>query len=471
MRLRRLFCLISSVLAVAAASEASAESTSTSPRPNIVLIYADDLGWKDTSHTGSDYYRTPHIDALAREGMTFTQAYAAAAMCAPSRAALLAGQYPARIGFFGAAGMSVPAERQRVRPIMGRWPNPKREVSIAKALRAAGYATGVIGKWQLGTRPGDRPRSRGFGFAHVIDPKAPPAKDAGPKRVDEISRVARSFIERNRERPFFLYVSELAPHTPLEAAGALVAKYQAQKPGEHHRDATLAAVIEHLDVGVGAILEAIAANGLADRTLVIFTSDNGATWRSPQAPLRGTKGSYYEGGIRVPLFVRWPGVVKPGSQSDVPVNQIDLYPTILAAAGVSPPKGWPLDGVSLLSLLDGSGVLPARALFWHAPVYTGQGGPGGRAGPLAGTPVSAIRKGDWKLLLFHDRWALDGGRAGLDDNDAVELYALDAHVDECCSVAEKNTQKRDELLDELLGWIEATGTSLATEPNPKYRPE
>lgn len=438
-------------------------------RPNVVLIYADDLGWRDTGHTGSDYYRTPHIDGLARAGITFTNAYAAAATCAPSRAALLSGRSPAAIGFFGLAGVTLPSARLRVLQATGRPQYPAEDVTLAHALRDAGYRTGMVGKWQLGATPETTPTARGFTFAHVIEPKSPPAPDAGPKRIDEITRVARAFISDNRDHPFFLYVSHLAVHTPVEARPETIAAWRQRPPGRRHRHPRVAAMIEHLDESVGRILAALDEHGLTEDTLVLFTSDNGAARASPQTPLRGSKGSYYEGGIRVPLFARWPAVVEAGRTSDVPVSQIDVFPTVLAVAHAPAPKGKRLDGTSLLPLLRGTGGIDRTALFWHAPVYTGAGGRSHRSGPLPGVPVSVIRKGDWKLLLFHDRWALDGGRDHLETNGAVELFDLGTNLDECCDQSTTRPEKRDELLDDLLRWIDENDAPLASTPNPAYR--
>lgn len=438
-------------------------------RPNFIVIYADDLGWRDTGHTGSDFYRTPHIDGLARAGITFTNAYAAAATCAPSRAALLSGRYPAAIGYYGFAGLTLPVARLRVRPKPGTPEYAADDVTIAHALRDAGYQTGMIGKWQLGKKPRTAPTARGFTFTHVIDPKASPAPDAGPKHIDEITRVAGEFIAKNREHPFFLYVSHLAVHTPVEARPETTEKWRKRPPGKQHRHATFAAMIEALDDSVGAILAALEEHGLTERTLVLFTSDNGGMPSSPQTPLRSFKGSYYEGGIRVPFFARWPAVIAPGRTSDVPINQIDVFPTLLAAAGAPSPAGKSLDGVSLLPILEGRGGIDRPTLFWHAPVYTGAGGRSHRSGPLPGKPVSVIRKGDWKLLLFHDRWSLDGGRDRLDANGAVELYDLSVHLDECCDQSKTRVEKREDLLDDLLQWIEQTGAPIADVPNPAYR--
>jgi len=438
-------------------------------RPNIVLIYADDLGWMDAGYAGSDFYETPRIDGLAREGLVMTSGYAPASMCAPSRAALLAGQYPARVGFYGLAGMALRQDRMRVRPVYGEPSYPSGEETIAEALRDRGYVTGMVGKWQLEKGPETSPTALGFSFVHEVDPKGRARSDASdPKRLNEISREVTRFLEQNKDRPFFLYVSHLAVHTPIQARPATIEKYAAKEPGRHHRYPPYAAMVENLDQSVGRLLDTLGRLGLDRKTLVVLTSDNGAASFSPQAPLRGQKGSFHEGGIRVPMIARWPGRIEAGTNTDVPVSQVDLFPTFLDAAGATASEGKILDGESLLPLFRG-GRPPAReSLYWHAPSYMGAGGRNQEAAPLRSRPVSVVRKGSWKLLLHHEAWALDGGRGAIDENGAVELYDLANDIGEQNDLARTRPDKRDELLDDLLRWIDENEAPLADRPNPRY---
>lgn len=466
--LRTFFVLL--LAAVAGLFPGAASSAGEATPPNIVLIYADDLGWRDTGHGGSDYYETPHLDRLASEGMVFTDGYAPAALCAPSRAAWLAGQTPARTGFYGHAGSILSPSRMRVLPEIGRFGYPAGEPTVAGVLRDAGYVTGVIGKWQLPAIPGTSPSDLGFSFVHRIEPKkgAKPDEAAGPKHIDEIAREAVRFLEENRDRPFFLYVSHLAVHTPREARPEMFEKYAAKERGRLHRDARYAAMVAHLDDSVGVVLAAIDRLGLADRTLVVFTSDNGASLLSSQAPLSGAKGSYLEGGIRVPMVARLPGTIPAGAKTGVPASQIDLFPTFLDLAGVPTPSGKTLDGETLAPLLR-DGTPPSRqALYWHAPGYAGRGGRRSDALPFASRPVSAVRKGDWKLLLHHDRWSLDGGREKIRQNRAVELFDLSTDIGERRDLAGANPEKRDELLADLLAWLESNDARIAGQANPRF---
>jgi arylsulfatase A-like enzyme len=293
--------------------------------------------------------------------------------------------------------------------------------------------------------------------------------------VFSLTRGAIDFIEKNRERPFFVYLAHYAIHTGLQARPASLAKFQAKTPGTQHRHALYAACTYDLDASIGLLLARLDELGLAQDTLVVFTSDNGGTQQSSQEPLRGNKGGYYEGGIREPFIVRWPGVTAPGSRCDVPVINVDLFPTFLAAAGAPVPAGKTLDGESLLPLLRGASTLARRAIFWHFPGYLDKPVIRGRELDVRTgfrtRPVSVINQGGWKLHLFHEEWALDGGRARLASNHAVELYDLTTDPGERNDLANTHPARRDELLDRLLGWFESTAALLPTRPNPAYVPD
>ena len=443
--------------------------------PNIVVIFADDLGYQDTGFTGSDFYETPNLDRLAARGMVFHHAYAAAGNCAPSRAALHSGQYAPRTGVYAVGRTDRgPKELQRLVAVPNREDLALENVTIAEALKAAGYATGLFGKWHLDGEPRTKATQQGFDvFYDSRQPNPNTKRDQpnDPKGIYSLTRAAGEFIEQNRHRPFFAFVSHHAIHSALEARPASLAKFQAKKAGARHKNALYAACIYDLDDGVGELLKTISGLGLDETTLVIFTSDNGGTGQSSQEPLRGNKGCYYDGGIREPFIAAWPGRIAAGTRSDVPIINLDLYPTFLAAAGAAPPAGKVLDGENLLPLLTGSATSLTRpAIFWHFPGYLDQPVTRGRDPVFRTRPVTTMRAGDWKLHLYHEEWQLDGGRDKLATNRAVELYNLATDPGERRDLASSHPKKREELLAQLLGWIERSGAPIPAVPNPGYDP-
>jgi arylsulfatase A-like enzyme len=445
--------------------------------PNIVLIFADDLGWKDVGYQGSDFYETPHLDRLAKTGLVFTDAYASAGNCAPSRACLLSGNYTPRHHVYAVGSTDRgPKELQRMIPVPNKSGLPASTITIADALKAAGYATGIFGKWHLDGPDGASPSEQGFDVvfdSQEGNPNTRRDRPEDPKGIFSITRAAGEFMEKNtRERkPFFAFLSHHAIHGALEARPASLAKFEAKPKGQQHKHALYAACTYDLDASVGLLLAKIDELKIATNTLVIFTSDNGATQQSSQEPLRGSKGGYYEGGIREPFITRWTGVTPRGAKCEVPVSNVDLFPTFLAAAGVPAPSGKILDGESLLPLLRGDGPLKRQAIFWHFPGYLDNPVIRGRDPVFRTRPVSVIRKGDWKLHLYHEEWQLDGGRARLTNNNAVELYNLRLDIGERKNVALDERRKRNELLDDLLAWMKATDALMPTEKKPAYRPD
>jgi arylsulfatase A-like enzyme len=442
-------------------------------RPNIVLILADDLGWKDVQYQGSDFHETPNIDRLARQGMVFTQAYAGAGNCAPSRAVLLSGQYGPRHGVYAVESTERgPRNLMRMLPIPNKSGLAPSSVTIAEALKAAGYATGIFGKWHLGPPDGTTPAAQGFDT--VFDPRSPNPnlwrdEPEDPKGVFSLTRAAAAFAEANRDRPFFAFVAHHAVHVALEARPSSLARFKSKRPGVQHTAAMYAASLFDLDEGVGQLLDRLKALGLDKNTLVIFTSDNGGTQQSSQEPLRGSKGGYYEGGIREPFIAYWPGVIAPGTRNATPIHSVDLYPTFLALARAEAPAGKTLDGESLVPLLGNPNAALARqAIFWHFPGYLNDPVIRGRDPVFRTRPVSVIRKGDWKLHLYHEEWQLDGGRRKIETNHAVELYNVASDIGERHDLAATSPARRDELLDDLLAWLAATNAPLPTEKNPAY---
>ena len=456
--------------------------TAAEKRPNIVLIFADDLGWKDVGYQGSDFMETPNLDRLAKEGMVFSAGYAAAGNCAPSRACLLSGNYTPRHHVYAVGSTDRgPKPAQRLVPIPNKGGLAKENITVADALKAAGYATGHFGKWHLSGKDGALPTQQGFDVSFDSFRGRAKEEDAegnkigtlsDPKGVFALTHKAGEFIEANKDRPFFCYLAHHAIHSPLQARPETLAKFKAKTPGAQHSNALYAACTYDLDESVGILLRKLKDLGLEENTLLVFTSDNGGTQQSSQEPLRGNKGSYYEGGIREPLIVRWPGVTKPGSKCDVPVINVDLFPTFLAAGGAPVPAGKVLDGESLVPLLKGGTALKRQAIFWHFPGYLDDPVIRGRELDVRtgfrSRPVSVIHKADWKLHLYHEEWQLDGGREKLAANHAVELYNVADDIGERNDVANVNSAKRDELLDDLFAWFKSTDALIPTQPNPKY---
>ncbi len=462
--LNSLFCLfILALLASLQCVHARAE------RPNIILIFADDLGWQEPAYAGSDFCKTPNLDRLAADGMVFRHAYASAGNCQPSRACMLSGQYTPRHDVYAVSSTKRgPVELMRLLPIGNKGSLPMKTVAMGEAMKAAGYATGLFGKCHLKDTADGKSERAGFDVVKVSQHGLNSRNVADPKGIFSITDAACAFMEANRERPFFAYVSHYAVHSRLQARPETKARFTGKDPGDlGHGNPLFAACLAELDTGVGMIRDKLKELDIEKNTLIVFTSDNGGTHVS-QEPLRGKKGCYYEGGIRVPMIACWPGVVTPGSTCDVPVLNVDFYPTFLDAAGANRPSS-PLDGTSLVPLLKGGTELDRESIFWHFPGYLDRPVPRGRDPVFRTRPVSVIRKGDWKLHLYHEQWQLDGGREKLDNNHAVELYNLATDAGERKDVALSQPEKRDELLADLLAWFERTQARLPSESNPQWR--
>jgi arylsulfatase A-like enzyme len=433
-----------------------------SAKPNFVLILADDLGWTDLACYGSKLYETPNIDQLARDGVKFTQNYSACTVCSPTRAALLTGKYPARLHITDWIPGQMPDNPKLIVPDWTKY-LPLEETTMADVFHNAGYATASFGKWHLG---GEQyyPDKHGFDFflagtdkpntEHYFSPYGIPTLSDGPKGeyvTDRLTDEAIRFIDKNKDKPFFVYLPHFAVHLPLQAKQKLIAKYQAKiKPGDAQSNATYAAMIDSLDQSVGRIRRELKKLGIADQTIVVFASDNGG--RVPTTsnlPLRVGKGSCYEGGTRVPLIIDWPGVTKPDTVCDTPVISMDLSPTFMEIAGLRDGAKAALDGLSLVPILRKSGDLKRDELFWHYPHYQHyqKGGT---------TPYSAIHKGDFKLIEF------------LADR-RVELYNLKDDIGEQRDLASQMPEKVEELRKRLHAWREEVGAQMPTR-NPKYDP-
>jgi arylsulfatase A len=444
--------------------------------PNIILFLIDDLGWKDLGCQGSTYYRTPHIDALALNGARFTDAYAACAVCSPTRAAVLTGKYPARLLLTD----WLPSGRwdPQARLMSGRFLRglPVEEMTLAETLRGAGYRTANIGKWHLGSEPFSLPEHHGFdvnigGNAHGAPGsyfypfagdwlipgtqlranwKVLPDGQEGEYLTDRLTEEAVKFITESKDQPFFLYFPHYGVHTPLQAKPEVMAKYAAIPESDRQGLPEYAAMVESIDESVGQVVETLKNLQLLDNTVIIFTSDNGGFWKATDhAPLRGNKGAYYEAGIRVPLIIQWPGVAQPGLVIDEPVISNDLYPTCLTAAGLPPLPNQHLDGLDLSQLVQGkSASLGREAIFWHFPHYNDH---------PSSVPSSVIRKGPWKLIETFDP-------AGF------ELYNLDQDLSESTNLVESDPVKFAELRQALETWRAEVGAEMM-QPNPDFDPD
>jgi arylsulfatase A-like enzyme len=458
-----MYCVLGMALAPIVAFAAEAE------KPNVVVILADDFGWTDLGCFGSEFYESPHLDRLAADGMRFTQNYSACTVCSPTRAALMTGKYPARLHITDWIPGLMPDNPKLLVP---GWSKqlPLEETTLAEVFKAAGYATASIGKWHLGGE-GYEPERQGFDlnlagansgstpsfFSPWRLPKLPEGKE-GDYLTDRLGDEAVKFIERSKDGPFFLYLPHFAVHTPIQGKAELVEKYQQKlKPGLDQNNATYAAMIESMDATVGRIRAKLAERALDRRTIIVFTSDNGG--RIPTTsnkPLRYGKASAYEGGVRVPLIVHWPGVTKAGSASDVPTITMDLYPTIVEMCGLSSAAkagksgaALQLDGVSLTPVLRGTGSINRDMLFWHYPHHQHY--------QLGGTmPYGAIRSGDYKLIEFF--------------NDMhVELYNIREEIGEQHDLAAAQPERAKELRERLHAWRKEVGAQMPT-PNPDYDP-
>ena len=459
-----LLCGCQLLTAISARAQARPKTTPT--KPNIVLIIADDLGWKDVGFMGSTFYETPNLDRLATQGIKFTCAYTAAANCAPSRACLFSGQYSPRHGIYTVANADRgDAKTRKLIPVKNNEVLPDSVYTLAEALRDAGYQTASIGKWHLGKSP----TTQGFTYSRAGDERGmnkhfspygiPTLPDGPPGEylTDRLTNEALQFLDQTQKNPFFLYLPYYAVHTPLQAPDSLVKKYERKpkSPGQNH--ATYAAMIESLDSNVGRVLKKLEALGLDQNTIVIFTSDNGGIRSiSRQDPLRAGKGSYYEGGVRVPLVVRWPGTVAAGSTSQTPVINMDIYPTFLDILKQPKPRQ-PLDGISILPLLIGKPVAE-RPFFWHFPIYLeayDQQTDNGRDPLFRTRPGSTIRLGDWKLHEYFE-------------DNGIELYNLKTDLSEQHNVASANPAVVKNLYTLLQDWRAKQVAFIPTERNPAY---
>lgn len=459
----------------------SSQAEEAQKPPNIVFILADDLGWADLGVYGNTFNETPNLDKLAAEGMRFTNAYAAAPVCSPTRASIQSGQYPAHVGITDfIPGHWRPFESHRV-PINRTQFLPEEIVSLGEVLQTGGYKTGYFGKWHLGWGDEHMPGNQGYEdwriqqggtFYNLKSKKAIRPMDSSLNDEVRLSTAltdySLNFIEANKDQPFFLFLSHYDVHVQLDADRDLIEKYLAkEKPANYPGNAVYAAMIEHIDRSLKRVVDKLDALGLSENTLLIFFSDNGGLKSrfdeipllansklsiyedselqyiaTSNAPLRAEKGTVYEGGIREPLLIKWPGKIQAASISDALVSSVDFYPTFMEIAGIDSTRTQKLDGESLLSILEGNKAPTERSLFWHYPVYHHD------------VPAGAIRKGKWKLIEIFTE-------------NRFELYDLESDPGERKNLVDLYPDLTLELARELAEWRKEVGAELPVE-NPEF---
>ncbi|HZQ55400.1 MAG TPA: sulfatase [Bryobacteraceae bacterium] len=448
-----------SFLKLALVAPGAAFKPATQPTPNILFMLMDDLGWHDTGPYGNTFIDTPSLNRLAQESALFTNAYAACPVCSPTRASIMTGKYPARLHLtdwipgrkqWPYAKLLTPAFEQHL---------PLEETTIAEAVHSRGYRSAAIGKWHLGGN-GFLPTNQGFDINIAGTAAGSPPTYFGPLTLpglqlepgefltQRLTYEGSRFIKESNTTPFFLYEAQFTVHIPLQAPQPLIQKYRNRDTGDV--DPTYCAMVETADTCVGQLLKSLEETGKSKNTIVVFFSDNGgvryqARWPKPvtnNAPLRAGKGHLYEGGIREPLLIRWPGVTKPGSKIDVPVCSIDFLPAFCDALGVESPRA---DGISIKPLLQ-SGTIPERPLFWHYPHYSDQGG----------KPSGAVRLGDWKLIEFFE-------------DNRLELFNLKDDLGERRNLVLIESERARKLHALLQDWRKSVNAAMPT-PNPNYDP-
>lgn len=465
------------LVGIAALVSGCSEDTALPPqKPNIVFFLIDDMGWQDAGYMGSTFYDTPSIDRLAAQSIRFDHGYSAAANCAPSRAAIMSGQYAPRTGVYTVRKSDRgESEHRRLIPTENTWDLENDLVTLAESIKAAGYATAFMGKWHLGDGEESGPLVQGFdiniggnrgGAGSYFAPYENPDMEEGPDGeylTDRLTDEAVTFIESQiAERPFFLYLSYYAVHTPIEAPDATIAKYLEREGDDFHNDPEYGAMLDHVDQSVGRIMELLEEKGLDDNTLIVFTSDNGGYGPATQSPgLRGAKGYPWEGGNRVPFLIRLPDRRGAGRVVNEPVNNIDFYPTLVELAGGTMPDGQIADGLSLSPILDGGETLERDALYFHFPAYL-QAYSEDSIVPEAGdiwraTPFGSIRMGQYKLIEFFEFGQL-------------ELYDLETDGLESHNIALEKAGITAKLYARMQAWREEINAPVPTELNPEYDP-
>lgn len=447
-------------------------------KPNLIFIMADDLGWKDVGYAGAEFFDTPHIDKLASESMIFTSAYSSGPNCAPTRACLMTGTYTPRHKIYQPGGRAKGSSQymKLLVPVKGRKNKKLQElaaaqfktttsldpqfVCIPEVLKPAGYTSARLGKWHLGAN------TQGFDLSSV-DGKAGPdgSRYGNPDVAEELTDRALQFIEDNREHPFFLYLTHWDVHVPYRARKEIVKKYQAKLdrlPVDERRNfnPVYAAMIEAVDTSVGRVVAKVDEFEIGDNTLIVFTSDNGGVPSVSQlAPLRGCKGSLFEGGVRIPSVMRWTGKINPGTTCDTPITSVDFLPTFAALAGAELPSTQPVDGVDISPLFLGK-TIPERTIYWHYPLYLR--GPGlkikladGSTYSWRGFPSTSMLRGNLKMIEFHE-------------SNTVGLYNLEDDPGEQNNLADDLPEMAARMRAEMDAWQKQTNAPIPNKLNPEY---
>jgi len=439
-------------------------------KPNVILIVVDDMGWTDLTTYGSDFYQTPNIDKLAQSGIKFTDSYATCTVCSPTRASLMTGKYPARLHLTDwIAGHKRPYAPLMV-PNWTQYLVPE-EHTLAETFKDNDYKTYHVGKWHLGDEEKDWPEHHGFDkniagfkagspkahrgggyFSPYNNPRLEDGKD-GEYLTERLTDEVTQIIEENKKQPFFINYWFYNVHMPLQAKQEKIDKYKALvDESKRHRNPTYASMVEHVDEAVGRVLEMLKKNGLEENTLVILTSDNGGLIGknvTDNSPLRSGKGDMYEGGVRIPLIMKWPNKIKGNSISNVPSTSADIYPTIMELIGLkfSKDKEQKFDGISLSEYVQGGSKPSQRNIYWHYPHYHTQGA----------VPYSAIRSGDWKLIRNYE-------------SNTTELYNLKEDIGEKNNLINKQPTIANKLTASLDKWLKDVDAQYATK-NKNFNPK
>lgn len=444
-------------------------SAAEPPKPNIVFILADDLGWSDVGYNGAKFYETPNIDSMCKTGMKFNRAYSAGPNCLPTRACLLSGMYTPRTQIWTPGGKSKGKKENMklLTPTLSSSTLPSKlelkssVISIAEVLKTAGYKTGRFGKWHVGRD------TQGFDVSES-DGKGGDLKKnhyGSPDVHEWLTDASCKFIEDNKNKPFFLYLTHWDVHLPLKVRSEYLKPFEKklkESTWNYKWNPKYAGMIKAVDISVGRVRDKLKELGLDKNTLFIFSSDNGGHASvTTNAPLLAGKGAFFEGGVRVPTYMVWPGVIKPGTECNTPITSVDFMPTFAEVAGAELPKDQPVDGISILPLLKGE-KLKKRAIFWHYPMYL-SGHKLSKVLPVHGTenmywravPSSMIMKGDWKLMhLFED--------------NSIRLYNVADDISEAKDLSKEQPKIAQRLFEELKAWQKETMALIPTEENPEF---
>ncbi|RCS26667.1 aryl-sulfate sulfohydrolase [Polaribacter sp. WD7] len=462
----RFLSIISVIILTTISSCNNTQKEKEAFKPNIIIINVDDMGWKDVGFMGSEYYETPNIDYLSSLGMVFTNGYASASNCAPSRASLMTGQWTPRHGIYTVSPSTRgKSEDRKIIPTKNTHTLSPKHLILPKVLNKNGYLTCHAGKWHLSDNPLEYGFDVNIAGGHNGLPRSyyPPYKNVKIEKgnsqylTDLVMENALKFVD-TVQKPFYLNYSPYAVHVPIMAVDSIVPKYEKKSPWKGQGNPQYASMVDNLDRNIGLLISKLKERNLFEKTLIVFTSDNGGLYGiTKQKPLRAGKGSYYEGGIREPFFFVLNGKIQPNTKSEVPITNLDIFPTVLQYAGIDA-SALHLDGNNLSPVLEEEVQVFDRPLFWHFPIYLQAYNVNDNENrdPLFRTrPGSVVRKGDWKLHYYFE-------------DNAIELYNLSEDISEKHNLAEVNPEKATELLTLLKQWWQDTNAPIPTTINPDY---